>query len=89
MINYSLYVSGPRIRALFAIANGEYRPTGIAVSGLEHEGLVQFQTAPSEVDGITVSVPIITERGRTVAELIESDAAKYLGKLKKSKPPKS
>ena len=87
MVNFSLHVSGPRIRTLLALANGETaQRSGVVVSGLARDGLVQIMTVPSEAEGITIDQPFLTERGRTVLGLIEQDIADYLIRVKVKKP---
>ena len=84
MINFSLHVRGPKLRVLLALANGEYRSNGgsLVVSGLERDGLAQFRTIKSAIEGVTVSEPVITERGLMVVDLLRSDVKQYLSGLK-------
>jgi hypothetical protein len=87
MINFSLHLSGPRIRLLIALANGEYRQNGASVSvgHMERDGLVAFKTVNSDVEGVTLSMLEITEKGQTVVGLVRADVVQYLSRIGSSK----
>jgi hypothetical protein len=79
MINYSLYMSGPKIQTLAAIAHNQFKLTAsVMVSRMHRDGLVEFKTVPGRVEGITHTRPVITPRGRVVLDLIEADVEQYL-----------
>jgi hypothetical protein len=86
MINYNLHVSGPRIRTLIALANGDYRHGDtFVVSRMEFEGLIEFKNVPGDVEGVTLSTPIITDKGQIVLGLIKTDVGVYLSRLNPKK----
>jgi len=87
MISFHVYVNGPNILTLIAVANGEAL-TGAVVNRLYRDGLLGLKAGPSGVEGIEVDTPFLTERGRAVLGLIDHDVQQYLSRLHAKKAKK-